>query len=756
MCGGQNGKNMTSLARGAPRLRTIISSSSLYSRRRCCLPSSYSSTPRLYYWRAVDNRPIFNNSNYYAAAQGSFSDFKSQQQPIRVMTNTEDSNAVAIASSQDCTANETLNFNDSVDGSVACEGGTDAGGGADNSSSSSSNNNSNGSSSKQRKASRWKQLNEKKRSNKRKLIVDKKDAGGDWIKDKRPDVGGHGGNGGDEDDSDEQHQHHQQQQQHDKHDRRKSMYDNPYPNEGSFANKTMRTLFNIDLPEYENFVLTPNNNTNIATAAAAGGGDGEEVVVGKNENNIAASVAATTTTTTIMTNNVDDSSMAEMIIPSTITENKVVVDDDDDDGNNKVPKRKLAILISFLGTKYSGFQINGGQNTLQSNIELGLYKSGIISIRNFGYPTKYAWSNSARTDKGVHAAAQVCSLKGEMICHNTITNNNDGDDEGSKNERKQLDAMRERINKHLPPDIRVLDIERVTRMFCARTNRDKVRYQYMVPSYLFCSEEDVQKIFSNVKFVVDSSNAPTNTRADGVDVISNDDRVHVRTKLSTYRILPEQMDKLQDGLQMFEGTHCFHNYTRRLSANDASSTRYILSFKPLDPIIVDNTQWIPIQVVGQSFLLNQIRKMISAAVDYARGAVTKERIHQSLSKESRMKVNVAPAQGLFLDRSYFDLYNRHKIKNAPKKHKDDNQNTVPTLDWVENDGIVEGQTLPNPAVRRIEEFKNEKIIPHIVSEEVKEGNFIQYMYSHHANFHEMYGLIGRVGDETRRGDCKEK
>ena len=78
------------------------------------------------------------------------------------MTNTEDSNAVAIASSQDGAANETLNFNDSVDGSAACEGRTDnAGGGADNSSSSSSsssnnNSNSNSSSSKQRKASRWK------------------------------------------------------------------------------------------------------------------------------------------------------------------------------------------------------------------------------------------------------------------------------------------------------------------------------------------------------------------------------------------------------------------------------------------------------------------------------------------------------------------------------------------------------------------------------------------------------------------------
>jgi tRNA pseudouridine38-40 synthase len=649
------------------------------------------------------------------------------------MTNTEDSNNIniidgpmdAIAARQDGIAYSKNNNND--DGSAAsATGAAAADDGTDNSNNSKSN-----SSSKQRKASRWKQLNEKKRSNKRKLIMDKKDTG-DWDRDKRPDVKHQSGRGEEEDGSE------QPKQQYDK---RKSMYDNPIPNEGSFANKTMRSLFNIDLPEYENVVLISNNKS--ADAAGDGDGDGGEVVVGMNDSIAAgASVAAATTATTTADHGVDDS----MAISSIGTETSPVENDE-----HKVPKRKLALLISFLGTNYSGFQINGGQCTLQSMIELGLYKSGIISAHNFGFPQKYAWSNSARTDKGVHAAAQVCSLKGEMICHTTTTT---ADADGDNNERQQLDNMRECINKHLPSDIRILDIERVTRMFCARTNRDKVRYQYMIPSYLFCSEEEVQKIFSNVKVMNDSSsNATTNTRTvDCVDVISNEDKVHVRAKLCSYRILPEQMDKLRDGLHMFEGTHCFHNYTRRLSASDASSTRYILSFQPLIPIIVNDTQWIPVQVVGQSFLLNQIRKMVSAAVDYARGAVTQETIYQSLSKECRMKVNVAPAQGLFLDRSYFELYNKHKIKNAPKKklNNNDNQNTVPTLDWVENNDGVEGQT-PNPAVRRIEEFKNEKIIPHIVLEEMKEGNFIQYMYSHHVNFNDMYSLIEGVGDEMKRG-----
>ena len=53
------------------------------------------------------------------------------------------------------------------------------------------------------------------------------------------------------------------------------------------------------------------------------------------------------------------------------------------------------------------------------------------------------------------------------------------------------------------------------------------------------------------------------------------------------------------------------------------------------------------------------------------------------------------------------------------------------------------------AVRRIEDFKNDRIIPHIVREEAREGNFVRYMHTHDANFHEMYGSMG--GDGEPRG-----
>lgn len=80
---------------------------------------------------------------------------------------------------------------------------------------------------------------------------------------------------------------------------------------------------------------------------------------------------------------------------------------EDEEAHIKVPKRKLSMLVSFLGSNYGGFQINAGQRTLQAELELGFFRAGIIAPSNFGWPSKYSWSNSARTDKGVHGKLLV-------------------------------------------------------------------------------------------------------------------------------------------------------------------------------------------------------------------------------------------------------------------------------------------------------------------------------------------------------------
>ena len=41
---------------------------------------------------------------------------------------------------------------------------------------------------------------------------------------------------------------------------------------------------------------------------------------------------------------------------------------------------------------------------------MALYLAGAISKENFGNPRKIGWARSGRTDKGVHAAAQVTGI----------------------------------------------------------------------------------------------------------------------------------------------------------------------------------------------------------------------------------------------------------------------------------------------------------------------------------------------------------
>lgn len=358
---------------------------------------------------------------------------------------------------------------------------------------------------------------------------------------------------------------------------------------------------------------------------------------------------------------------------------------EDDEENDKIQKRKVAFLLGFVGTKYSGMQINTGQNTIQAQLELGVYKAGLLLPSNFGFPNKYGFNNSARTDKGVHSCAQVCNMK--LLVP--------GDD---------LEKARVRINEQLPKDIKVLDVVKVPKSFNARTQRCKVQYQYMLPTFTLCNPGKLRGIFDSI--IGSNECLYRKGRSDSLSV--NDINL-IRDKLRNYRSSEESLSKLKNALKCFEGTHYFHNYTSKMASGDASSQRYILSFNVKDCVIDRyGTEWVRTLVVGQSFLLHQIRKMISMAMDVARDKATPDIQEQSFS-ERYMNINVAPAQGLFLDMSFYDRFNNRLNASDP-------------LDWHTND-----QSEP---VQRWKDFKENVIQPHIMDEEEYQGNFISYLFNH--------------------------
>ena len=361
--------------------------------------------------------------------------------------------------------------------------------------------------------------------------------------------------------------------------------------------------------------------------------------------------------------------------------------------SQKAPKRKLAFLVGFLGQQYSGFQINGGQRTIQAELEYAMYKSGLLERCNFGQPSKYGWTTSARTDKGVHACAQVCGAKLRF--------------DGS------LDHVREQINDQLPADIRILDVKKVPRAFNAKNARNKVRYQYMIPSFLLQDRTTLKETLYR-----HAPNSNPDNREWRKTALSAEESSLIYNSFKDYRATKEQISKLRESLKVYEGTHSYHNYTRGKSFEEGSSTRFVLSFYASDPVISehDGMEWIPTHVVGQSFLLNQIRKMISMAVDVARGAATIKAMDDSFTGRL-MRVNICPAQGLFLEMSYYEYFND---RQNPNNNADD-------LDWS-------SENADQIAVSRWRNFKENQIMPRIMQEESSQYNFINYIYIHESKF----------------------
>jgi len=85
-------------------------------------------------------------------------------------------------------------------------------------------------------------------------------------------------------------------------------------------------------------------------------------------------------------------------------------------------------------------------------------------------------------------------------------------------------------------------------------------------------------------------------------------------------------------LNYYLGSHNFHNFTTRTKAEDPSAQRYIISFDAKTTVTVEGIEFVKCEVVGQSFMLHQIRKMIGVAVAIMRNCAPESLIQTALQK----------------------------------------------------------------------------------------------------------------------------
>ncbi|KAG0462137.1 hypothetical protein HPP92_020613 [Vanilla planifolia] len=166
----------------------------------------------------------------------------------------------------------------------------------------------------------------------------------------------------------------------------------------------------------------------------------------------------------------------------------------------------------------------------------------------------------------------------------------------------------------------------------------------------------------------------------------------------------KEKEKFNRILNRYVGTHNFHNFTTRTKAEDPSARRYIISFTADTAINIEGIEFIKCEVVGQSFMLHQIRKMIGLAVALMRNCAPESLMNVALRQDVNINVPTAPEVGLFLDECLFSSYNQK---------------------WKDSHEAITMEAY----AEEVEEFKLKHLYSHIASMEHKEGAVALWLHS---------------------------
>ena len=374
----------------------------------------------------------------------------------------------------------------------------------------------------------------------------------------------------------------------------------------------------------------------------------------------------------------------------------------------KIVKRKIALVIGYLGGRYHGSAST--QNMAYPAVEDVLLQA--IKTSNFvstltqegDCMKKISWQRASRTDKGVHAHRNVVSLK---IQHPLSLS---------------LEAMRSELQNLLPSDIRIFDVLPVTHAFNSHRNCSSRVYRYILPSYALLGQERRKSLISliqaflkqeertNDKAVesgervkieatnsrdeceqqssslgaqsseqgLSSTNSPRSSRSlsgrsDGIieDIqtiqsLSPSFFDFLETNIDTADLQLTKLDELllqkaNQCLARYQGTHSFHNFTHGYACSDPRVMRYIMS-ATIEKLIVRNENGgsydvLRVEITGQSFLINQIRKMVAAVLCTVNEGRAISEFEELLKPDIQKDVPLLPANGLFLHTLHFESYN---------------------------------------------------------------------------------------------------
>lgn len=248
---------------------------------------------------------------------------------------------------------------------------------------------------------------------------------------------------------------------------------------------------------------------------------------------------------------------------------------------------RIALGIEYNGAKFSGWQIQSHRSSVQQQLEEALSKVAAEKI--------HTSQVAGRTDKGVHATAQVMHFD-------------------TQSDRPE-NAWVRGTNRYLEDrNISVLWAKQVSMDFHARFSAKRRRYRYVLlnreirPSYLH-------------------------------QLVSWDNR-------------PLQLQPILDASHYLLGKHDFNAYrTVHCQSNNPIKTIYSLS-------ITKHQDFFYFDVEADAFLHHMVRNIVGVMMEIGRGERQPVWAKEVLETKDRTKAGItAPSDGLYLTRvSYDDVF----------------------------------------------------------------------------------------------------
>ena len=241
---------------------------------------------------------------------------------------------------------------------------------------------------------------------------------------------------------------------------------------------------------------------------------------------------------------------------------------------------RFKLSLEYVGTRYSGWQIQKNARTVQEEIQRAVFEvSGRRDFELYG---------SGRTDAGVHALAQVAHLDLET--------------------RMPVEALRFALNDHLPVDINVLDVEKVSRRFHAR-------HDALARSYLY--------------------QIARRRTAFGKPYV-----YWVKDPLST--------ERMREAAPLFVGLRDFQSFSDDEPERKSTEVRV----ERLE--IGEEGDLILVRLRGSHFIWKMVRRVVGVLVEVGRGALQPADVAAFFAAKSEAPARLtAPPSGLFLERVFY-------------------------------------------------------------------------------------------------------